>query len=47
MYIPMLDNIIIMDIMDHFSNQLTDFLELNIFIPSSFVNINDEVLKQN
>jgi hypothetical protein len=34
---PMLDNII-MDIMDRFSNQLTDFFNL--------VNINDEVLKQ-
>jgi parvulin-like peptidyl-prolyl isomerase len=43
-YIPMLDNII-MDIMERFSNQLTD-LEVNIVIPSNLVNINDEVLKQ-
>jgi parvulin-like peptidyl-prolyl isomerase len=32
--------------MDRSSNQLIDFLEVKIFIPSNLVNINDEVLKQ-
>jgi hypothetical protein len=40
-YIPMLDNII-MHIMERFSNQLSD-LEVNIFILSNLVNINDQV----
>jgi hypothetical protein len=38
--IPMLDSII-SDITDRFSEKLTNFVDLNILIPSNLVNVDD------
>jgi hypothetical protein len=42
---PWLDNII-SDITDRFSDQLTNFLDINVLIPNYLINIGDAELKK-